>query len=136
MWRVALAPTTLPCPRVIPVWSTAPISGFGQDGPWRDRPGHDINYLALSGYLDVEAAVGGKPWPPPVLISDLTSGLYTAIAVLAAVCGRQVSGSGAYVDLSMAEAAVSFLGLEIGRATAEGASYGQPNVDSLVTRPV
>ena len=104
------------------------ISGFGQDGPWRDRPGHDINYLALSGYLDVDAAVAGRPWPPPVLISDLTSGLYAVIAVLAAVCGRQVSGSGAYIDLSMTEAAVSFLGLEIARATTEGAAYGQPNV--------
>ena len=104
------------------------ISGFGQDGPWRDRSGHDINYLALSGYLDVEAAVTGRPWPPPVLMSDLSSGLYAAIAVLAGVCGRQISGSGTYVDLSMTEAAVSLLGLEIGGATDEGTPHDQPNV--------
>ena len=42
------------------------ISGFGQDGPWRDRPAHDLNYLALSGYLGVQAAMDGAPTPPPV----------------------------------------------------------------------
>ena len=107
------------------------ISGFGQDGPWRDRPAHDINYLALSGYLDVEASVSGRPWPPPVLMSDLASGLYAAIAVLAAVCGRQISGEGAYVDLSMTESAVSLLGLEIGGTAGEGEPATQPNVSYI-----
>ena len=107
------------------------ISGFGQDGPWRDRPAHDINYLALSGYLGVQTAVEGRPWPPPVLVSDLVSGLYAAIAVMAALSGRQVSGIGAYVDLSMTESALSLLGPEIGRMTSNGAPDGQPNVTSI-----
>ena len=104
------------------------ISGFGQDGPWRDRPGHDINYLSLGGYLGVQTAVEGRPWPPPVLISDLASGLYAAISVLAAICGRQASGKGVYIDLSMTESVLSLLGPEIGRTVADDASEGQPNV--------
>ena len=96
------------------------ISGFGQEGPWAERPGHDLNYLALSGYLGVQASVEGRPWPPPVLVSDLVSGLYAAISVLAAVCGGQTSGEGAYIDLSMTETALSLLGPEIGRLTVDG----------------
>ena len=107
------------------------ISGFGQVGPWSDRAGHDVNYLALSGYLGVQAAVEGRPWPPPVLISDLVSGLYAAISALAAVSGREVSGQGAYIDLSMTDAAVSLLGPEIGRAAVEGVAGGGPNVTSI-----
>ena len=107
------------------------ISGFGQGGPWSDRAGHDVNYLALSGYLGVQVAIEGRPWPPPVLISDLVSGLYAAISALAAVSGRQVSRQGAYIDLSMTDAAVSLLGPEIGRAAAEGKADGGPNVTSI-----
>ena len=104
------------------------LSGFGQDGPWRDRPGHDLNYLALSGYLGVQASVEGRPWPPPILVSDMASGLYAAIMVLAAVNGKHLSGEGAYVDLSMTEAVVSLLGPEIGRVIEEGGDKGHPNV--------
>ena len=109
------------------------ISGFGQQGPWRDRPGHDVNYLALSGYLGVQTAVEGRPWPPPILVSDLASGLYAAISVLAAVAGRHANGGGAYVDLSMTEAALSLLGPEIGQMVAEGGSAKNPNVTFIPT---
>ena len=106
------------------------ISGFGQEGPWSERAGHDVNYLALSGYLGVQSAVEGRPWPPPVLVSDLASGLHAAIAVLAAINGRHSSGTGTYIDLSMTESALSLLGLEIGRL-GEGGTDGQPNVTSI-----
>ena len=104
------------------------ISGFGQDGPWSQRPGHDVNYLALSGYMSVQSAVEGRPWPPPVLVSDLASGLYAAIMTLAAVVGRQASGKGAYIDLSMTESALSLLGLEVGRMADGDGSDDRPNV--------
>ena len=107
------------------------ISGFGQDGPWRDRPAHDANYLALSGYLGVQASIEGRPWPPPVLVSDLVSGLYASISVLAALSGRQASGKGTLVDLSMTDAALSLLGPEIGRQRANGDAGSQPNVTSI-----
>ena len=107
------------------------ISGFGQDGPWRDRPGHDVNYLALSGYLSVQALIEGRPWPPPILVSDLASGLYAATMVLAAINGRHATGDGAYVDLSMTEVAISLLGPEIGRASEDESASAHPNVTSI-----
>ncbi len=109
------------------------ISGFGQDGPWRDRSGHDLNYLALTGYLGVQAGIEGRPWPPAVLLSDLASGLYAAVMVLAAINGRNVSGKGAYLDLSMAETVLSLLGPELGEA-AQGKDTGRgPNVSFIPT---
>ena len=104
------------------------ISGFGQRGPWRDRPGHDINYLALSGYLALQARVEGRPHPPPVLVSDLASGIYASTMVLAALNGRHRSGAGSYVDLSMTEAALSLLGPEIELSAANGGPAAGPNV--------
>lgn len=104
------------------------ISGFGQEGPWRDRPGHDVNYLALSGYLGLQSQVEGRPWPPAVLFSDLVSGLYAAISSLAALAGRSATGEGAYIDLSMTDAALSMLGLEIGRMSDPSEDGRSPNV--------
>ena len=108
------------------------ISGFGQEGPWRDRPGHDINYLALSGYMSLQTAVEGRPWPPAVLISDVASGMYAAIAVLAAVNARADSPGPAYIDLSMTDSALTIAGIEMSRAsTAEAAR--PPNVAFIPT---
>ena len=107
------------------------ISGFGQSGPWRDRPAHDINYLSLSGYLDVGIAATGKPLLPPILVSDLASGFYSSISVLAAVYRRQKTGEGTYVDLSMTESALSLLGLEIGGIGDTHSELNQPNVTHI-----
>lgn len=107
------------------------VSGFGQAGPWRERPAHDVNFLALGGYLGVQAMIEGRPWPPPVLISDLATGLYAAIGILAAIAARSVSGQGAHVDLAMADAVVALLGPEIGRASTEGVPSSHPNVTFL-----
>ena len=104
------------------------ISGFGQDGPWRERPGHDVNYLALSGYMGLQSEVEGRPWPPAVLFSDLVSGLYAAIMTLAAVAGRSASRKGAYIDLSMTDAALALMGLEVGRAGDPSEEGRSPNV--------
>lgn len=107
------------------------ISGFGQDGPWRNRSGHDINYLALAGYLGVQAAFEGRPWPPPILVSDLASGLYATIMVLAALNGRERSGEGTYIDLSMTEAALSLLGPEIGSLAGDSGAAVEPNMTAI-----
>ncbi len=109
------------------------ISGFGQDGPWRDRAGHDINYLALSGYLDVQARAEGRPSTPPLLAADMAAAMYASTMVLAALNGRHASGEGAYIDLSMAESVVSLLGPELGRLDDDGASREFPNVTAIPT---
>ena len=107
------------------------ISGFGQSGPWTNRPAHDINYLALSGYLSVQSSIEGYPAPPPILISDLASGLYSAIAILAAVTSRQTNGNGTFIDLSMTDSALSLLGLEIAKSSDDSLGDQKPNVSYI-----
>lgn len=80
------------------------ISGFGQTGPWRDRAGHDIGYLALAGVLSHNRGV------PAVQLADLFGGAQQAvIAVLAALLDRGRTGQGRVLDVSMAEGATGLL---------------------------
>jgi crotonobetainyl-CoA:carnitine CoA-transferase CaiB-like acyl-CoA transferase len=81
------------------------ITGYGQDGPWAERAGHDINYIATSGVLDQIAAAGGPPAIPNLQIGDLLGGALTPlIGVLAALIGARVSGRGCHVDVAMTDA--------------------------------
>src|SRR5204862_743074 len=77
------------------------ISGYGQPGPWRERPGHDVNYVAAAGGL----AFPGQWLKPPARssypVADMGGGAFAAIAVLAALH----EGRSAYLDLSLFEAA-------------------------------
>jgi alpha-methylacyl-CoA racemase len=82
----------------------ASITGYGQDGPWRDRAGHDINYLAVSGVLDQIGTAGGPPVLPNIQLGDLLGGALTALTgLLAAVIGARVSGQGRHVDVAMTD---------------------------------
>jgi crotonobetainyl-CoA:carnitine CoA-transferase CaiB-like acyl-CoA transferase len=87
----------------------ASLSGFGQSGPYRDRAGHDLNYLALAGVLGYNVGRDGQPVPPAVQVADLGAGTLAAVAILAAVVGRQQSGVGQAVDVSLFASAVSWL---------------------------
>ena len=109
------------------------ISGFGQEGPWRDVPGHDINYLAVGGYMGAQSAIEGRPWPPAILISDVASGLYAAVAVLAAVIGRESSAGGTYIDLSMTDAVISLVGIEAESTSTTYDKRSAPNVTVIPT---
>lgn len=81
------------------------ITGYGQDGPWRDRAGHDLNYIATSGVLDQIGTKEGAPAIPNLQIGDLLGGALTAtMGILAAVIGAQATGEGRYVDVSMTDA--------------------------------
>ena len=97
------------------------ISGYGQTGPYRDRAGHDINYLALAGVL---AMSGQDPDGPPALagvqIADLGGGaLWGALGILAALIDRARTGRGAHLDISMTEGALALLAGEFGIVDAE-----------------
>ena len=85
------------------------ISGFGQDGPYRDRPGHDINYLALAGVLGLTRDREGKPVVLGLELADITSALNAALAILAALYSRERTGKGQYVDISMLDCSVALL---------------------------
>ncbi|MGH7788877.1 MAG: CaiB/BaiF CoA transferase family protein [Candidatus Binatia bacterium] len=83
------------------------ISGYGQDGPYRDRVGHDVNYLGFGGVLNFIGGAEGPPVIPGVQIADIGGGaLMAAIGILSAVVARQTSGRGQMVDIAMLDGAV------------------------------
>jgi alpha-methylacyl-CoA racemase len=91
------------------------ISGFGQTGPYVDRAGHDIGYLAVAGVLAMGGPADGSPMMPGVQIADLAGGsLWSATAILAALVGRHRTGKGAHLDISMTEGAMALLAAELG----------------------
>jgi crotonobetainyl-CoA:carnitine CoA-transferase CaiB-like acyl-CoA transferase len=78
------------------------LSGYGQDGPYRDRVGHDINYLGYAGVLDLVGAAGRPPVIPGVQIADIGGGaLMAAVGILAAAIAREETGRGQLVDIAM-----------------------------------
>ena len=97
------------------------ISGYGQTGPYRDRAGHDINYLALAGVLAMSGATpDGPPGMAGVQIADMAGGaMWGAIGILAALIERDRTGMGAHLDISMTEGALALLASEFGILDAE-----------------
>ena len=87
------------------------ITGYGQDGPYRDLPGHDINYLALTGVLGIlNEGGGGPPIVSGVKLADVGGGsLQAAIGILLAILAREKTGRGQYVDIAMADGIMSWL---------------------------
>ena len=82
------------------------ISGYGQSGPYRDRVGHDVNYLGFAGVLDVTGVRGGEPVIPGVQIADVGGGaLMAAAGIMAALLARDRTGEGQYVDIGMMDGA-------------------------------
>ena len=97
------------------------ITGYGQDGPYRDRAGHDMNYLGLVGLLGLTGEADGPPVQAAGQIADLGGGaLMAAFGILAALRERDRSGEGQVVDISMADGALSWLAMVAARYFAEG----------------
>jgi alpha-methylacyl-CoA racemase len=97
------------------------ITGYGQDGPYASRAGHDTNYLGLVGLLGLTGAAGGPPMQAAGQIADLGGGaLMAAVGVLAALHERRRSGLGQAVDVSMADGALSWLAMVAGRYFCDG----------------
>jgi alpha-methylacyl-CoA racemase len=95
------------------------ISGYGQTGPYKDRAGHDLNYIGLAGVLAMSGPTGGGPQMPGVQIADLAGGaLWGAVGVLGALTGRERTGAGRHVDISMTEGALALLAAELGNMDA------------------
>lgn len=85
------------------------ITGYGQDGPYRDRVGHDINYLGFAGVLGYLGEEGRAPIVPGVQIADIGGGsLMAAVGILSALLAREHTGRGQMVDVAMMDGAVSW----------------------------
>ncbi len=88
------------------------ISGYGQDGPYRLRAGHDLNYAGYAGLLHYNRGPQGEPAMPATQLGDLTGGSYMAIiGILTGLMGRTKTGEGCFVDASMTEGVMSLLPL-------------------------
>jgi crotonobetainyl-CoA:carnitine CoA-transferase CaiB-like acyl-CoA transferase len=93
------------------------ISGYGQDDPRAQLPGHDVNYQAWAGALTPE---GGTARVSPLPIADLAGGMAAAFGVCAAVAGRQATGEGTYLDVSMTDVLATWTG-RVGNEDGDGA---------------
>lgn len=97
------------------------ISGYGQDGPYCERAGHDINYLALGGLLSLS---GEKCKPPallPIPIADIgVGGIMAAFAILAALIAREKTGRGQHIDVSMTDGVLSCISMHIANLFSRG----------------
>ena len=88
----------------------AAISGYGQEGPYRERAGHDINYTALTGLLDLSAGEGDSPVMPAVQIADIAGGSLMALSgIMIALYERQRTGLGRFIDVSMTRGLLPWL---------------------------
>lgn len=97
------------------------LTGYGQSGPMRDSAGHDINYLAMSGALDMIGLRDGEPIVPGVQIADIAGGgMQAAMGVLLALVARERTGEGQFVDVSMTRGAANLTALPLAQYSATG----------------
>ncbi len=90
-------------------------TGFGQSGPYAGKKGYDTVFQAMGGIMSLTGERGGGPVKPGLPVADLTSGLWVAIAILAALQGRGRTGKGCHVDFSMLDGQVSLLTIAAAR---------------------
>lgn len=102
------------------------ITGYGQTGPYRDRAGHDINYLSIAGVSSHCGRADSGPPPLGIQVADVAGGSHHAVmGILAAVIERQQTGTGQFVDISMTDAAFA-LNAMAGAASLAGGQEQQP----------
>jgi alpha-methylacyl-CoA racemase len=110
-------------------------SGYGQEGERSPWAGHDLNYLAVGGYLaNTEPGADGKPPLPGATVADSAAGgMHAVVAILAALVSRNTTGEGAYLDVSVADGVLSLMALQVDQQLATGTS-GEPGSAPLGSR--
>jgi CoA:oxalate CoA-transferase len=116
--RLGLDPAVLQARHPGLVWAS--ISGFGQTGPWRDRPAYDIIVQALSGVMSLTGVPGAPAMRLGIPAGDLVAGMYAAMAILAALLERARTGRGRVADISMLDGQLSMLSYQALYATVGG----------------
>jgi alpha-methylacyl-CoA racemase len=101
-------------------------SGFGQDGPHAQWAGHDLDYLAIGGFLDCSGrGADGKPPIPGATVADSAGGgMHAVMAILAALVRRNADGEGAYLDVSVADGVLALMALQVDEFLATGTTPG------------
>ena len=101
-------------------------TGFGQDGPHAQWAGHDLDYLAVGGFLDCtgRGAHGQPPIPGATVADSAGGGMHAVMAILAALVGRSTTGQGAYLDVSVADGVLALMALQIDEYLATGVVPG------------
>src|SRR5258707_5114451 len=118
-------------PRIV----LASISGFGQDGPYRDRPGFDQIAQGMSGLMGVTGDPGGKPMRSGAAIADVAAGLYAALGVMTALLERESSGKGQWVQSSLLQAGIGLLDFQAARYVMKGEVPPQMGNDHPTSMP-
>jgi len=120
------------------------ITGFGQDGPYAERPGYDFLIQGMGGLMSITGQPDGEPGGGPVkagvALTDITTGLYAAIAVLAAVNHRHQSGEGQHIDMALLDVQVATLANQAMNFLTSGTAPGRmgnahPNIVPYQTFP-
>jgi crotonobetainyl-CoA:carnitine CoA-transferase CaiB-like acyl-CoA transferase len=118
-------------PRIV----LASISGFGQDGPYRDRPGFDQIAQGMSGIMSVTGAPGEGPMRVGCAVADVGAGLFAALGIMTALLEREHSGKGQWVQSSLLQAGIALLDFQAARYTMKGEVPGQVGNDHPTSMP-
>jgi crotonobetainyl-CoA:carnitine CoA-transferase CaiB-like acyl-CoA transferase len=122
------------------------ITGFGQNGPHADRPGYDFMIQGMAGFMSLTGEAGGEPLRAGVAVADLTTGMYSAIAILAALRHRDATGEGQHIDMALFDVTFGWLANQAQNYLVGGTAPGRtgnthPNlvpyqVFSTATKPI
>ena len=88
------------------------ITGFGQTGPYAERPGYDVLIQAMGGFMSVTGEPDGEPQKGGVPVADLMAGMYASVAIAAALRHREVTGEGQYIDIGMLDTQVATMSMQ------------------------
>ncbi len=113
----------------------ASISGFGQTGPWAQRPGFDLIAQAMTGVISGTGLLGAEPVKNGVPVGDLGAGMFATYAILAAIIGREKTGRGQYIDTSLFDAALALSVWETTELWATGRSPGPLGTANRMSAP-
>jgi formyl-CoA transferase len=118
-------------PRVV----LASISGFGQDGPYRDRPGFDQIAQGMGGFMSITGLPGQGPVRAGTAIADISAGLYAALGILTALLEREKSGQGQWVQSNLLMSQIALLDFQAARYLMTGVPPGQAGNDHPTSMP-
>jgi crotonobetainyl-CoA:carnitine CoA-transferase CaiB-like acyl-CoA transferase len=113
----------------------ASISGFGQDGPYRDRPGFDQIAQGMGGFMSITGLPGQGPVRAGTAIADISAGLFAALGILTALLEREASGEGQWVQSSLLMSQIALLDFQAARYLMKGDVPGQAGNDHPTSMP-